>query len=168
MAGMEVGCQQVRASTYAMVYSNGPSLPIISQLRLQMHSVSLVAVRLPLILFAVILAGCDSASDNALSCNLEAGPITTGATATVEYSATVTGDADLDALVYAADAGVQTVSGATSPWSLTRTVASGTTVSLSMDASVRDGAANISMVVTESSGGGTFTVSDSDSCSQSI
>lgn len=131
-----------------------------------MRSMSLAALRLPLVLFILFFAGCDSASEDALSCTLEAGPITTGATATVEYSATVTGDADLDALEYTADSGAQTVSSATSPWSLTRTVASGTTVSLSMDASVRDGAANISMVVTESSGGGTFTVSDSDSCSQ--
>lgn len=131
-----------------------------------MRSVSLVALRLPLVLFVLIFAGCDSASEDALTCNLEAGPITTGATATVAYSVTVTGDADLDALSYTADAGAQSVSGATSPWSLTRTVPSGTAVSLSMDASVRDGAASVSMVVTESSNGGTFIVSDSDACSQ--
>lgn len=132
-----------------------------------MLSDRLFALRLTLVLFVLIFAGCDSASEDALSCNLEAGPITTGASATVEYSATVTGDADLDAVSYTADSGAQAVSNASSPWSLTRSVPSGTSVSLSVDASVRDGAANISMVVTEVTGGATWTVSDSDSCSQS-
>lgn len=120
----------------------------------------------PLAFIVLLATGCDSSSDDGLVCNLEAGPITTGATATVEYSATLSGDADLDALNYTADTGAQSVSNATTPWTLTRTVPSGTTVSLSADVRVRNGAANISMEVTEVTGGATFTVSDSDSCSQ--
>lgn len=122
---------------------------------------------LPLTFCLLVVTGCDSSSDDGLVCNLQAGPITTGATATVEYSVTFSGDIDLDSVAYTADAGAQPVTDATSPWSLTRSVSAGTTVSLSADARVRNGTANISMVVTEVSGGGTFTVSDSDSCSQS-
>ncbi|MEQ9103940.1 MAG: hypothetical protein RIE53_04520 [Rhodothermales bacterium] len=121
---------------------------------------------LPLIFCLLVVTGCDSSSDDGLVCNLEAGPITTGATATVEYSVTFSGDVDLESVTYTADAGAQSVTNATSPWNLTRTVPAGTTVALSGDARVRNGTANISMVVTEVSGGGTFTVSDSDSCSQ--
>ncbi len=121
---------------------------------------------LPLTFCLLVVSGCDSSSDDGLVCNLAAGPITTGATASVEYSVTFSGDVDLDSVAYTADSGEQPVTNPTSPWSLTRSVPAGTTVSLAADARVRNGTANISMVVTEVSGGGTFTVSDSDACSQ--
>ncbi len=77
---------------------------------------------LPVLLLAASLAGCSS--NDSEQCNISTPPATASADGTVTYTASITGDATLDSVVYRTQTGPQTAS-PTPPFQTDVTVQSG-------------------------------------------
>jgi hypothetical protein len=78
---------------------------------------------LPVLLLAACGVGCSS--NDSEQCNISTPPQTASADGTVTYSASITGDATLDSVVYRTQDGPKTVGAPTSPFQIDVTVQSG-------------------------------------------
>lgn len=121
-------------------------------------------------LLFLAIAGCDSGDANdieARECHLSV-TASPPAAATAKMSAQVTGEAEITSITYDAGGGEKTVSEPTLPWSRTFEVGAKTNLSLTAEASVTKGAAEIKLDVVADGDDDELTVDihQSDDCSQ--
>ena len=81
---------------------------------------------------------------------------------TVDYTAAISGDAEVTELTYRTDDGEQTVTNLTSTWSQTVDVSAGTSVEITANAEVRSGSVEVGYVARDSDDN--VALEESDGC----